>query len=135
MDKNQLKDYLRNLDLHPNMEKLLFELVDGAPEVNEELLDVVADILEIQAEMHEKLADIYEEEAEIYEKLAEDIDQIDKETMQERLDAVTELQEELVNDLSAKLEELKSKDTTKKQVEDQDELAKLRNTLQQAATG
>ncbi len=79
MNKEELKKYLEGMELEEGLIKVLFEIVDKAPEVNNALLDTIADILGLQADFYDKSADLLDEEAEIYKTLADDLNELDKE--------------------------------------------------------
>jgi hypothetical protein len=76
MNKEELKKYLETMELEEGLIKVLFEIINKAPEVNQALLNTVADILKLQADFYDKTADLLEEEAGLYEKLADELDAI-----------------------------------------------------------
>ena len=58
MNKDELINYIKKLQLPGELESLIIDLIDKAPEVNQVLLSTIADILELQADFHEKVADV-----------------------------------------------------------------------------
>jgi hypothetical protein len=46
MTKEELKNYIKKLGLEKELEELIFELMDGAKEVNKVLINTIADILD-----------------------------------------------------------------------------------------
>ena len=76
MSKEELKQYLEGLGLEEGLKKILFEIIDKAPQADQALMNTVAEILELQADFCNKSADLLEEEAGLYEKLADELDAI-----------------------------------------------------------
>jgi hypothetical protein len=131
MTKEELKNYIKRLHLEKELEDLIFELIDGAKEVNKVLLNTIADIIDQQADFYEKTADILEEEADIYEQTAAELSALDAEEYKERFEVIKKTQEELLDEINKKIEELKLKSTTASSNVDQTEINKIKNTLQQ----
>lgn len=105
MIKEDLKQFIVELKLDPQLEKLLLDLVDNSQTVDQTLLNTVADILDNQADFLEKTADILEEEAQEYEALNEEFNLIDQEEYSQRLEAIKENQEALLTGLEQKIKE------------------------------
>lgn len=112
MNKDELKQYLLGMELEPEFQAMLFDLIEKAPQADQNLLSTVADILELQADFYEKSAELLDEEADEYEVLADDMNAADEEERAERMEALQENQEQLLKDLNAKIEETKSSQTT-----------------------
>jgi len=108
MTKEELKNYITQLKLESELEGLLFELVDSAKDVTAELLNGIADILDLQADFYEKTADILEEEARAYDRLNAQIDNIGDGISNDRVQAISEAQEQLLQDIAEKIENIKA---------------------------
>lgn len=108
MNKEELKSYITQLKLESELENLIFELVDETKEVNAALLIGIADILDLQADFYEKVADILEEEARAYDRLDVELSHIDEDIYNNRLQEVSEAQEELLENIEKKIEEIKT---------------------------
>jgi len=108
MTKEELKDYIKQLKLESELEGLILELIDSTKEVNAEFLNGVADILDLQAEFYEKAADILEEEARAYDRLNAQIDNIEDDISNDRVQAISEAQEQLLEDITEKIENVKA---------------------------
>lgn len=130
MSKEELKNYLKKLELPEELEKLIFELIDNAAEVNQTLLNAVADILDLQADFYEKEAEILEEEADEYEALQEELKLLDQEEYQARLEAIKKNQEKLLEEINQKINELKGRAS----IDDVSKIEEIKQTLQQQAT-
>lgn len=126
MKKQKLKDYIVKLQLPQELEKLLFELVDNASEVNQVLLNTIADILDLQADFYEQSADVLDEEADQCETLAAELDALDEEEKAERMEAVFENQKELLSDINQKINEAKGN-------QEAQSISQIKEQLQQAA--
>ena len=131
MSKDQLKRTIKDLNLDPELQKLIYELVDGASEVNKELLSAVADAIDLQADFYGKTAEIMEEEADAMESLSAELELLDTEEIKERLEAMKETQDGLLSDLNEKMESTKNT-PNHTPVPDQ-KIEELKNTLSQAA--
>jgi len=111
MNKEQLKQYIVRLDLEDQFQLLLFDLIDGASQMNKALLETVADFLDLYADFNEKVAQLYEREAEDYEAIATGMDVIDAETEQKRLETAAHIHEEMYKQIEKKIEEIKTRGT------------------------
>ena len=107
MTKEELKEHIKQLSLESDLEGIVFELVDNAKEVNAELLNAIADILDLQADFYEKVADILEEEARAYDKLNVELSHIDEDNYNNRLQEISQAQEQLLLNIEKKIEEIK----------------------------
>ena len=134
MTKEELKNYIKKLGLEKELEELIFELIDGAKEVNKVLLNTIADILDQQANFYEKTADIYDELANEYENLYTELSLLNEEEYKERLEAFQQAQEELLGEINKKIEEIKLNKNQEIKTQDESEIEKLKQTLQQQAT-
>lgn len=105
MNKDQLKQYITDLRLEAELEELIFELIDGAEEVNQTLLNTVADILENQADFYENVAKVLDQEADEYEALGEAVQALDAEEQEQRLQAIFDSQDQLLKELTDKVNE------------------------------
>lgn len=103
MNKEELKNFVKDVRLEKELEDLAFELIDNAQDVNAILLNSVADIIELQAKFDADVADILEEEAEEYKTLAEELGELDEEEVAERMEAMKQHQEELLAKLNETL--------------------------------
>lgn len=108
MSKEELKNYIKKLELPEELEQLIFELIDNAKEVNKTLLNAVADILELQADFYEKEAEVLEEVADEYEALDEELNLLDQEEYLARVEAIKENQEQLLAEINKKVDEVKA---------------------------
>lgn len=107
MNKQELKEIIKQLKLDGDLESLLFELVDNTKDINAALLNGIADILDLQADFHEKVADILEEEARAYDSLNLELNRIDEDIQNRRLEEIAGFQEELTEGLEGILDKLK----------------------------
>jgi hypothetical protein len=121
MNKEELKNYIHSLELPVELEGLLYELVEGAPEVNQVLLDAVADVIDMQADFLQKEADVLNQEADQYEDLANELNLLDEEEYTQRATLMQQSQEQLLNELTQKVQEVEVRVTDANQV----------NTIQQ----
>ncbi len=108
MTKDQIKTQIKSIQLDPELEKLLFELIDGAAEVNDTLLNTIADILDMQADFYEESADILEETSEMYKELKEDMELIDLETEKAKVELRNKNMEEIIEGINQKIEDFKN---------------------------
>jgi hypothetical protein len=108
MTKEELKEIIKQLKLESDLEGIVLELIDNAKEVTAELLNGIADILDLQAEFYEKAADILEEEARAYDKLNVQIDNIEDDISNDRVQAISEAQEQLLQDIAEKIENIRA---------------------------
>lgn len=108
MTKEELKEIIKQLKLDEDLEGFLFELTDKTKEVNAALLNGIADILDLQAEFYEKAADILEEEARAYDRLNVQIDNIEDGISNDRVQAISEAREQLLEDIAEKIENIKA---------------------------
>jgi len=107
-----LKNYLSDLKLEEELEKLLFEMIDQTGKVNPTLLNTIADILDLQADFYEKSAEVHEQEAEMFEGFAKELQNLDDEEMEEKLKIMQEEQQKIVDAINQKVEEIKQKAQT-----------------------
>jgi chromosome condensin MukBEF ATPase and DNA-binding subunit MukB len=117
MNKDELKQYLHNMQLEEDFEALLFQLVDEAQEVDQALLNKVADVLDAQAEFYEESADLLDEQAEIFETLDDTLKLIDEEEDADRAEALLENQQTLLTELSQKINESSSQQAETNQMD------------------
>lgn len=108
MTKEELKNYITQLKLENELEGLIFELIDSTKEVTAELLNGIADILDLQADFYEKTADILEEEARAYDRINVQIDNIQDDISNNRVQAISEAQEQLLQDIAEKIENIRA---------------------------
>lgn len=99
MTKEEVKEYIKSLDLGAELQELAFDLVDNAKEVDQKLLDKIANLIEAQADFHDQTADVLDTEADIYENLAENMKDLDAEENAQRAEATAQNQEELLNNI------------------------------------
>lgn len=118
MTKDDLKEYIKKLGLPNELEELLFELIDKAPEVNQLLLNTIADILDLQADFYEKEAEIMEEVAEEYDKLIDEFNLLSEEKRVLRLEAIEKNQQELLEAINSKINELKTATNENQKIEE-----------------
>lgn len=108
MTKEELKEYIKQLKLESDFEGIVFELADSAKEVNAELLNVIADILDLQADFYEKVADILEETSRTYDSLNTEVQHIDNDISDNRMQEISLLQEQLFGNIQDKIKEIKT---------------------------
>lgn len=108
MNKEELKQYLKNMQLEERLEAMLFDLIDKAPQIDQVLLNTVADILDLQADFYEQSAEMLEEEAEEYETLATELNTLDEEENTARMEALLENQKTLLSDINQKMDETRN---------------------------
>jgi hypothetical protein len=126
MNKEELKQYLKNMQLEEGLETMLFDLIEKAPQVDQVLLNTVADILDLQADFYEQNAEMLEEEAEEYETLAAELNTLDEEENTARVEALLEHQKTLLSDINQKMDETKNQQSAQ-------QLSDLRQDLHQIA--
>jgi uncharacterized NAD(P)/FAD-binding protein YdhS len=126
MSKDELKNYIKNLQLPEQLEKLLLETVDNATEVTQDLLTTISDVLELQADFYDQEADILDEEADQYEDLSEQLELLDEEEVVERAQVFKTSQEQLLAEINQKVQELQTGTANASQVTNiQEELQDL----------
>lgn len=128
MSKEELKSYIKKLELPEELEQLVIELIDNAKEVNKALLNAVADVLDLQADFYEKEASVLEDVANEYESLNEELNLLDEEENLARVNAIKENQEQLLTEINKKLDELK---VSFKVNQDMAKIEEIKQTLQQ----
>lgn len=106
MTKDELKKEIMDMKLDGELENLIFELIDAAPEVDQELLQTVAGVLDLEADVLDKKAEIFDEQADLLEDFAAELEAIDEEEYKAQIDAIQENQETLLADLNKKIAEL-----------------------------
>lgn len=110
MTKDELKKIITDLELDAELQDIVFDMIESAKTVDKTLLDGVANVLDNHAEYLEKTADLFDQAAEEYEDLSADMAVLDGQEAQERLQKMAETQEELLDDVSQKLEEAQKED-------------------------
>jgi hypothetical protein len=128
MSKQELKNYIRKLELSIELEKLIFELIDEAKEVNDYLLNTIADILNLQAEFFEKEAEVIEELVDQHEQLKQELNLLDEEEKLAKVNAIKENQEKLLTNLTEKLEQLKNSHPVNQ--DNDNKIEEIKQTLQ-----
>jgi thioesterase domain-containing protein len=106
MNKDELKQYIKNMELEEAFETMLFSVIDKAPEVNQALFDTLADLVENQADFYEQSADLLDKEADEYEVLADELNTLDEEESAQKAQALLENQQNLLQDVQQKKDEL-----------------------------
>jgi len=108
MTKEELKEIIKQLKLDEDLEGFLFELTDKTKEVNAALINGIAEIIDLQADFYEKAADILEEEARACDRLNAQIDNIEDDISNDRVQAISEAQEQLLQDIAEKIENIRA---------------------------
>ena len=112
MTKEELKQQVSKLKLDNELKELIYELVDGSAEVNQELLNGVADILDTQATFLENSADVLAEEIEEYDDLKEELNLIDEEEKRDKVSAVAQNHAEILSEVKSKVSKLQGEVNT-----------------------
>lgn len=107
MTREELKEHIKQLKLESDLEGTIFELIDNVKEVNAALLNGIADILDLQAEFYEKAGDILEEDAREYDSLDVELNFIEGDIKNRRIEEISQLQNEFTEGLEKTLEEMK----------------------------
>jgi phage shock protein A len=108
MDKEQLIQQILALSFENDFKALLIEMVEKAPQVDQELYTKLADVMELQAEFYENCADLAEEEEEMYDEVDQAMQFIDDQEAAEDAVVRMESQYELLKKLQEKLQNIPS---------------------------
>ena len=108
MNKIQLKNYLKTLNLEKSIEDLLFELIDKSTEVNQQLLDIIADVLDMQADYYEETADVLESIADLYQDMKDEIELVKLNQENEKLELINKNKDGILKMIEEKIEKLKN---------------------------
>lgn len=125
MDKDQLKQYIQDMQLEPDFETLLFQAVDDAESVDDALVDKLADMIDAQADIYEEEADFLQRQTDLEDAYYNKLEQIDGEEAAEKAEALLKSQEALLRDFKTKLTEVSG------QAQDSDQMDQLRQQLAQ----
>jgi predicted nucleotide-binding protein (sugar kinase/HSP70/actin superfamily) len=106
MNKDELKQYIKNMKLEEAFETMLLTVVEKAPEVNQALLDTLADLIENQADFYQQSADLLDQEADEYEALSTELNTLDEEESAQKAEALLKNQQTLLKDIQQKKEEV-----------------------------
>ena len=77
MTKEEIKATILTLKRPEELEKIIFDMVDNAQEVNSGLLNAIADILDNQADFDGAMADAYEDTQKVDEMTIKELEVLD----------------------------------------------------------
>lgn len=125
MDKNQLKQYIMDMQLEADFEALLFRTIDEAEQVDDALIEKLAELLDAQADIYEDEADYLQQMSDLEENYDNDMERIDGEEEADKAEAILNSQQTLVNNFKQKLTEVTGQQAETNQID------QLRNQLSQ----
>ncbi|MEW5805483.1 MAG: hypothetical protein AB1721_02030 [Patescibacteria group bacterium] len=107
MNKQELIEFIKNLQLESKFEQMVLEIINDTQEITPQLLNSLADILEQYAEYQNNLANLYDQAANEIGKTVSRLQDLDKQELEQKLIAVDQIQEQALQAIQAKINEIK----------------------------